>query len=58
MGKKLLEFYNDESGQGMTEYILLTVVVALTLAVAFNAFRSAVLRYYNRLTFWVSLPFP
>lgn len=50
--------WGDENGQGMTEYMLLVVVMAISLGVAFKQFHQAVLAYYNRVTLWVSLPIP
>jgi Flp pilus assembly pilin Flp len=52
------QFHQDENGQGMTEYILLVVLVALTVAYSFLLFRRALRSYYHRVTYWVSLPIP
>ncbi|MFC1851944.1 Flp family type IVb pilin [candidate division CSSED10-310 bacterium] len=58
MYSKLKELYADESGQGYSEYILLVVLVAITVAKSFNLFRTALQSYYRRITYWVSLPIP
>lgn len=58
MREILNRFHRDERGQGMTEYILLVVLVALTVAYSFLLFRRALRSYYGRITLWVSLPIP
>ena len=36
--KKLLEFVKDESGQGMTEYILVVALIAIAVIIAVKFF--------------------
>ena len=52
---RLLE---DESGQSMTEYIILVAVVSITVAGAFNLFIRVAKGYFRRVTNYVSLPIP
>ncbi|MBN2056196.1 hypothetical protein JW905_14825 [bacterium] len=58
MKRVLRALWCDEHGQGMTEYMLLVVLLAVTLGLAFRQFQHAVVEYYDRVTFWISLPIP
>ncbi len=48
----------DESGQAMTEYVLVIVVLVMGLVTAVMATKYALFDYYGRFSFWNNLPFP
>mgnify|MGYP000905763298 CR=1 FL=1 len=41
----------EESGQGLTEYVLILGLVGVILAAALGAFRDRLVAVYNRVTF-------
>lgn len=47
-----------QSGQAMTEYILILLAGWLTLAAAFTAFNRVLADYYTNIVRWVTLPLP
>lgn len=50
--------YRQESGQAMTEYVILLVVVALSLSFMMSALPSALSDYVQAIYFCVSRPVP
>jgi hypothetical protein len=49
---------NRQSGQGMTEYIVLVVALFLGLIPVMAALEEAFGRYYNFVATWITLPIP
>jgi len=47
-----------QSGQAMTEYIVLVVAVFIGLIPVMNALQEAFERYYAFIATWISLPIP
>jgi hypothetical protein len=47
-----------QSGQGMTEYIVLVVTLFIGLIPVMAALQEAFNRYYNFVATWISLPIP
>ena len=48
----------DQSGQGMTEYIVLAVALFIGLIPVMGALQQAFERYYGFLSTWISMPIP
>ena len=49
---------NRQSGQGMTEYIVLVVALFIGLIPVMGALQEAFERYYAFVATWISLPIP
>ncbi len=47
-----------QSGQAMTEYIILVVALFIGLIPVMAALQEAFARYYNFVATWISLPIP
>jgi Flp pilus assembly pilin Flp len=54
MGKKLRKFIENDSGQGMVEYILIIGLVVLFIVVVMIAFRDAVIGFINKVIGWIN----
>jgi Flp pilus assembly pilin Flp len=46
----------DESGQAMTEYILVVAIAVVGLILVSNALTRSVLAYFTMQALWISLP--
>lgn len=44
----LKRFLNDENGQGMTEYILIVVLVAVSAIIAVKVFGSKIIELFSK----------
>ena len=49
---------SSQSGQAMTEYIVLVVALFIGLIPVMAALQEAFGRYYNFVATWISLPIP
>jgi Flp pilus assembly pilin Flp len=54
----LIASIRAQSGQAMTEYIVLVVAVFIGLIPVMNALQEAFERYYAFIATWISLPIP
>jgi Flp pilus assembly pilin Flp len=54
MGKKLRKFIEDDSGQGMVEYILIIGLIVLFIVVVLMLFRDAINGFITKVTNWIS----
>lgn len=50
---RLRQFFSDDSGQGMVEYILIIGLVVLFIVVLMIAFRKEVVRFIKDVTTWI-----
>lgn len=51
--KKLTRFFEDDSGQGMVEYILIIGLIVLFIVVVLIAFRESVIGFINKVKAWI-----
>ena len=56
--QRLRRFDADQSGQAMTEYIVLVVALFIGLIPVMGALQQAFERYYGFLSSWISMPIP
>jgi Flp pilus assembly pilin Flp len=54
----LLRLFQDQRGQGMTEYVVLVVALFIGLIPVLGALQQAFERYYGFFSTWISLPIP
>jgi Flp pilus assembly pilin Flp len=56
--RTLQRISDDQSGQGMTEYVVLVVALFIGLIPVLGALQAAFERYYGFFSTWISLPIP